>query len=115
MLFDVKSVFLFGLVALAHANPISVPGTNDLEARGGKKKITAFNCNGEEIAKADVGAAYSFSKNLADNSYGTYPHEYKNKEGIFGSAKVNEYPIIRGGTYSKWLILLCCRSAETNM
>jgi hypothetical protein len=100
MLVDFKSVFLFGLVALSSASPIA-PGANHLEARG-KKKITAFNCNGEEIAKEDVGAAYSHAKNLGDRSYGSYPHEYKNGEGIFGSAKVNEYPIKKGGVWSKF-------------
>jgi hypothetical protein len=111
MYFNIKSIFLFGLVALSQASPITAPGSLDLEVRGGKKVHGAVCPDGTTLSKDDVGAAFAEAKRSEEKSVGYnglvnwYPHTYNNREGFFGAKDLYEYPIIQGATFGMFPLL----------
>lgn len=110
MLFDLKAIALYGLLAVALANPVSIPGSSELEIRAKKKKVTAFKCKDVTLTKDAVGTAFSKGKGLADEALGPqrgqrYPHRFGNRVGnnqqVFQGVQkeLREFPIIEGGEY----------------
>jgi hypothetical protein len=108
MLLDLKGIFLFGLLALAQASPVSVPGAGGLEARAKGKKVTDVICDdGQRLTAEDVGLALRAARNAADESVGYpslswwYPHFFGNQPPVFpAQAELRSFPIIPGGTFT---------------
>lgn len=142
MQFDMRNLFLHGLMAVASASPVPQTGsgtdelsniaqenasasttttpnldTRDLETRAKKKSVTSFNCNGVILAKDDVGSAVSKMKGAKDRTVGSYPHEFKNGENTFAgtSKKLREFPIIQGGTFNGGMFLFTHFFCYTNV
>ncbi|KAI1841849.1 hypothetical protein JX265_010841 [Neoarthrinium moseri] len=106
MLFDLKTTVLFGLLALAQASPVSVPGTAEIETRAKSKKVQDYMCGTVTLQKNDIGAALVKGRASADRTEGNnglrnkFPHYFGNQPAIFGAtAELREYPIIEGGTF----------------
>ncbi|KAJ5123973.1 Guanine-specific ribonuclease N1/T1 [Penicillium bovifimosum] len=100
MIFDFKSIVLYGLVALAHASPVP-----ELSKRA---KLSDFQCpDGTTLSEHDIREAYHECRRLNDGSIGKYPFKFGNKSGgakVFSNipdgTDLREFPIIEGGTYS---------------
>ncbi|KAF7161338.1 hypothetical protein CNMCM5623_006952 [Aspergillus felis] len=101
MLFDMKSVVLYGLMALAHASP--VPEFSKRAA-----KLGDFQCpDGTTLSENDVREALHECRRHNDGSIGKYPAYFGNKSNnqkVFGNIPdgtgLREFPIIVGGVYS---------------
>lgn len=99
MLFDMKSVVLYGLMALVHASPLS-----DLSKRA---KLGDFQCPDGTLSEHDIREALHECRRLDDGSIGKYPAFFGNKSNnqkVFGNipdgTDLREFPIIVGGVYS---------------
>ncbi|KEY80501.1 guanyl specific ribonuclease [Aspergillus fumigatus] len=99
MLFDMKSVVLYGLMALVHASPLS-----DLSKRA---KLGDFQCPDGTLSEHDIREALHECRRLDDGSIGKYPAFFRNKSNNqkgFGNipdgTDLREFPIIVGGVYS---------------
>ncbi|KAH1396310.1 hypothetical protein KXX49_008078 [Aspergillus fumigatus] len=99
MLFDMKSVVLYGLMALVHASPLS-----DLSKRA---KLGDFQCPDDTLSEHDIREALHECRRLDDGSIGKYPAFFGNKSNnqkVFGNipdgTDLREFPIIVGGVYS---------------
>lgn len=105
MLFDFKSVVLYGLMALSHASPVPNQEKNALSARA---KTGDFSCpDGTTILEDDVKSAFKECKAYDDGKVGKYPAYFGNKSGdnqvltnVAAGTDLREFPIVVGGTYS---------------
>lgn len=113
MLVNLKSAFLFGLVALSQAEPIrrferDTVGSGDLEIRAKGKSVTDFLCPDKKLlTKNDVGNALVKGRDLENQKKkvgGKYPGFFGNEGNggsIFGaSAELREFPIIPNSVYN---------------
>lgn len=135
MLVNLKSVFLFGLVALSQAEPIrrferDTAGSSDLDIRAKGKSVTDFLCPDKKLlTKNDVGSALVKGRDLENQKKkvgGKYPGFFGNEGNggsIFGaSAELREFPIIPNSVYNGkcfnvkplrlWLFVLTCGSQQ---
>ncbi|KAJ5295489.1 hypothetical protein PENANT_c001G06685 [Penicillium antarcticum] len=100
MFFDMKSIVLYGLMALAHASPLP-----ELSKRA---KLSDFQCpDGTTLAEHDIREALHQCRRLDDSSIGKYPSKFGNKSNnqkVFSNipdgTDLREFPIIVGGTYN---------------
>jgi hypothetical protein len=100
MLFDMKSLVLYGLMAIAHASP--------LPALSKRAKLGDFQCpDGSILSESDVRNAFQECRRLNDGSIGKYPAYFgnqSNNQKVFGNipdgTDLREFPIIVGGVYS---------------
>ncbi|KAJ6094460.1 hypothetical protein N7467_001973 [Penicillium canescens] len=100
MFFDIKSIVLYGLMALAHASPLP-----ELSKR---VPLSDFQCpDGTTLSENDIREALNECQRLNDNSIGKYPAYFGNKSSnrkVFGnipdSTRLREFPIIVGGKYT---------------
>jgi hypothetical protein len=105
MLFDMKSIVLFGLMAVAHASPLPVPEASELSKRA---KLGDFLCpDGHTVSEKDVREAYHECRRVDDGKIGKYPAYFGNKDGnnkVFSNipdgTDLREFPIQEGGVYS---------------
>ncbi|KAI1402974.1 hypothetical protein F4819DRAFT_257446 [Hypoxylon fuscum] len=91
MMFNIKSVFFFGLVAVSTATPSSV-----LLPRA--KIPEVLKCDGKEWTKAQILASKEKARELANSNY-AYPDLFGNKDGhgqpIFGAqGQLWEFPLL---------------------
>ncbi|KAL4812448.1 Ribonuclease/ribotoxin [Aspergillus spinulosporus] len=99
MLFDMKSVILYGLMALAHASPLP-----ELSKRA---KLGDFQCpDGTTLSEHDIREALHECRRLDDGSIGKYPAFFGNKgqngkvfSNIPDGTDLREFPIIVDGVY----------------
>ncbi|KGO64314.1 Guanine-specific ribonuclease N1/T1 [Penicillium expansum] len=100
MLFDLKSIVLYGLVALAHASPLP-----ELSKRA---KLSDFQCpDGTTLSEHDIREALHECQRHNDGSIGKYPAYFGNKSNnqkVFNNipdgTDLREFPIIVGGKYT---------------
>ncbi|KAJ5822844.1 hypothetical protein N7447_005184 [Penicillium robsamsonii] len=100
MLFDMKSIVLYGLMALAHASPFP-----ELSKRA---KLSDFQCpDGTTLSENDIREAFKECRKLDDRSIGKYPAKFGNKsnnqkvfDNIPDGTDLREFPIIVGGKYT---------------
>ncbi|GAQ10112.1 guanyl-specific ribonuclease F1 [Aspergillus lentulus] len=99
MLFDMKSIILYGLMALAHASPLP-----ELSKRA---KLGDFQCPDGTLSEHDIREALHECRRLNDGSIGKYPAYFGNKSNnqkVFGNipdgTDLREFPIIAGGVYT---------------
>ncbi|ORY61461.1 Ribonuclease/ribotoxin [Pseudomassariella vexata] len=107
MLFNMKSVILYGLMAIAQSSPLPVSDNKegDLSKRA---KLGDFLCpDGTTVLEADVRQAFHECRRLNDGSIGKYPEFFGNKNGnvkvftnIPDNTDLREFPIIKGGVYT---------------
>ncbi|KAJ5971424.1 Guanine-specific ribonuclease N1/T1 [Penicillium vulpinum] len=94
MLFDLKSIVLYGLVALAHASPLP-----ELSKRA---KLSDFHCpDGTTLSEHDICEALHECQTHDDGKVGKYPAHFGNKSNyqkvfnnIPDSTDLREFPII---------------------
>lgn len=103
MMFNIKSVFFFGLVAVSTATPSSV-----LLPRA--KIPEVLKCDGKEWTKAQILASKEKARELANSNY-AYPDLFGNKDGhgqpIFGAqGQLWEFPLLDPPWTSKYCISL---------
>ncbi|KAL4749312.1 hypothetical protein BDW72DRAFT_194941 [Aspergillus terricola var. indicus] len=99
MFFDMRSVVLYGLMALAHASPLP-----DLSKRA---KLSDFQCpDGTTLSEHDIREAFHECRRLDDRSIGKYPAFFGNKgqdgkvfSNIPDGTDLREFPIIVDGVY----------------
>ncbi|KAL4983815.1 Ribonuclease/ribotoxin [Aspergillus falconensis] len=100
MFFDLKSIVLYGLMALAHASPLP-----ELSKRA---KLSDFQCpDGTTLSEHDIREALHECRRLDDGSIGKYPAYFGNKSNnqkVFANipdgTDLREFPIVVGGVYS---------------
>ncbi|RHZ68721.1 hypothetical protein CDV55_105336 [Aspergillus turcosus] len=100
MLFDMKSIVLYGLMAIAHASPLP-----QLSKRA---KLGDFQCpDGTTLSESDIRDALQECRRLDDGSIGKYPAYFgnqSNNQKVFANipdgTDLREFPIIVGGVYS---------------
>ncbi|CAI7654376.1 unnamed protein product [Penicillium palitans] len=100
MFLDMKSIVLYGLMALAHASPLP-----ELSKRA---KLDDFKCpDGTTLSENDIREAFQECRKHNDGSVGKYPAKFGNKnnnEKVFSnipdSTALREFPIIVGGKYT---------------
>ncbi|KAA8643892.1 hypothetical protein EYZ11_006638 [Aspergillus tanneri] len=100
MFFDIKSIVLYGLMALAHASPLP-----EVSKRA---KLGDFQCpDGTTLSENDIREALHQCRRLDDGSIGKYPAYFGNKSNnqqVFGNipdgTDLREFPIIVGGVYT---------------
>ncbi|KAJ5545081.1 hypothetical protein N7461_007385 [Penicillium sp. DV-2018c] len=100
MIFDFKSIVLYGLMTLAVASP--VPGLTK------RAKLGDFQCpDGTVLAEHDIREAFHECRRHDDGSIGKYPAKFGNKSGggkVFSNipdgTDLREFPIVEGGTFS---------------
>jgi hypothetical protein len=99
MLFDMKSIVLYGLMALAQASPVP-----KLSKRA---KLGDFQCPDGTLSDKDIREALHECRRLNDGSIGKYPAYFGNKSNnqkVFGNipdgTDLREFPIIVDGVYS---------------
>lgn len=107
MFFNMKSIAIYGLMAIAHASPIPAArsqageltsgasdatatsptpaltqGLSDLDTRTKKKKVGSATCGDVTLSKDAVGNAFKECK-ARDEDYtvGNYPHYFGNQSG----------------------------------
>jgi hypothetical protein len=108
MLFDMKSVILYGLMALAHASPLP-----ELSKRA---KLSDFQCpDGTTLSEHDIREAFHECRRLDDGSIGKYPAFFGNKgqngkvfSNIPDGTDLREFPIIVDGVYEGGMFLQQC-------
>ncbi|KAL4737897.1 Ribonuclease/ribotoxin [Aspergillus similis] len=99
MFFDMRSVVLYGLMALAHASPLP-----ELSKRA---KLSDFQCpDGTTLSEHDIREALHQCRRLDDGSIGKYPAFFGNKgqtgkvfSNIPDGTDLREFPIIVDGVY----------------
>ncbi|GFF49223.1 retrovirus-related Pol polyprotein from transposon TNT 1-94 [Aspergillus udagawae] len=101
MLFDMKSIVLYGLITLAHASPLP-----QLSKRA--PKLGDYQCpDGTTLSENDIREALHQCRRLDDSSIGKYPAYFGNKsnnqkvfDNIPDSTDLREFPIVVGGVYT---------------
>lgn len=106
MLFDIKSAFFLGLLATAHASPISLDNTNvELESRSleARAAVEPINCGGKVFTESQINASIKQAKSMM-NQNKSYPAHFVNKKGSgkqkhfpAGGPEGLEYPIKANG------------------
>ncbi|KAJ5554879.1 hypothetical protein N7535_007322 [Penicillium sp. DV-2018c] len=100
MIFDFKSIVLYGLMTLAVASP--VPGLTK------RAKLSDFQCpDGTVLSEHDIREAFHECRRHDDGSIGKYPFKFGNKSGggkVFSNipdgTDLREFPIVDGGIYT---------------
>ncbi|RHZ53564.1 putative extracellular guanyl-specific ribonuclease [Aspergillus thermomutatus] len=100
MLFDMKSIVLYGLMAIAHASPLP-----ELSKRA---KLGDFQCpDGTTLSENDIREALHQCRRLDDGSIGKYPAYFGNQSNnqkvltnVADGTTLREFPIIVGGVYT---------------
>lgn len=107
MFINFKSVFLLGLAAVSQANPVHETRSNHLQARA----IMDHDCDGQTIASQDIYNAWQAGKNQNEYAIGNAFPKYFGNGGthnskvfpqIPDSTDLLEFPVLNGGTYSKF-------------
>ncbi|KAK2768748.1 hypothetical protein FQN54_000604 [Arachnomyces sp. PD_36] len=104
MLFGMKSIFLYGILAVTHASPVPAPGLSELSKRA---KLGDFDCPDGRVYESDIRAAYHECRQNDDGKVGKYPAYFGNKSGndkVFSNipdgTDLREFPIVEGGVYT---------------
>ncbi|KAL4992918.1 Ribonuclease/ribotoxin [Aspergillus recurvatus] len=100
MIFDMKSMVIYGLMALAHASPLP-----ELSKRA---KLADFQCpDGTTLSEHDIREAMHQCRRHDDGSIGKYPAYFgnqSNNQKVFANipdgTDLREFPIIVGGVYN---------------
>ncbi|KAJ9375068.1 hypothetical protein DTO282E5_52 [Paecilomyces variotii] len=109
MFFDMKSVFLYGLVAVAYASPIPASSTAENALTKRAAKLSDYLCpDGSTIAKDDIKTALQECRAHDDRTVArSYPKPFGNKSGggkVFSNipdgTDLREFPIISGAAYT---------------
>ncbi|KAF9893072.1 hypothetical protein FE257_012483 [Aspergillus nanangensis] len=101
MFFDIKSIVVYGLMALAHASPLL-----ELSKRA---KYGAFQCpDGNILSEDDVRAATNQCQKFDDGKLGKYPAPFGNKSGgqkVFSNipdgTDLREFPLLVGDVFNE--------------
>lgn len=100
MLFNAKSIVLYGLIALSSASPLA-----EFSKRA---KISDYKCpDGEEISESDIRKAFHECRRHDDGSIGKYPAYFGNQNNgekvlanVPDGTDLREFPIIKDGVYT---------------
>lgn len=109
MFFDMKSVALYGLMAVAYASPVPFSSLENKLAK--RVKFNDFSCpDGTTIAEHDIRQAFHECRRHDDKTIGKYPFPFGNKKSVNGQTvrvltnvpegtALREFPIVAGGVY----------------
>ncbi|ETS77089.1 hypothetical protein PFICI_10963 [Pestalotiopsis fici W106-1] len=107
MLFNMRSLALYGLMAISTASPVPSrdDGMNEIVARA---KLGDFLCpDGHTIAESDIRKAFGECRQHNDGTVGKYPAFFGNKDGdnavltnVPAGTDLREFPIVEGGVYT---------------
>lgn len=100
-----KSIILYGLMAVAHASPVPAPEVSELSKRA---KLGDFICpDGKRLSENDVRQALHECRRHDDGQVGKYPAFFGNKNSdqkVFSNipdgTDLREFPIVEGGVYT---------------